>query len=186
MAGSAFSVLLSGASPGTFQGGPSAGQQPPVCKLSSLSRETCRGPGLQTVRWQQKPGDRSHLAGHTLCSWPRSSLLFPDSPNRAGSALHAQLTTGRPQTQEGCAANPSAPQASTAKPHNQELLPSITQSKRSTRGGKKSAPCRRAGTCCQRADPAASHRGSCCCPLSSWGPALSLCRVRQEAKGKSK
>lgn len=142
----------------------------------STSTELCRAKGLACkVRWLQQAGAGSHLAGHTLISWPHSSLVSPKLPPE--DALHAQVTTGQPHV-----SHPRCRPSCT----DQELLPCITQSKGSTWGKERSQQCARgANPCCQLADPAA-QRWSCCCPLLSWGPGLSLCLVRQEAKGKSK
>ena len=70
---------------------------------------------------------------------------------------------------------------------DQELLPYITQSKGSTWGKKKSQHCARRGKymllACRSSSPTQKLLLN---PLLSWGPGLSSCLVRQEAKGKSK
>lgn len=76
-----------------------------------------KGSGPQAVRWLQKSRGCSHLAGHTLFSWPHSSLVSPNLPNWAESTLHARVARGQPHARKGCAAKPFPSQASTAKPH---------------------------------------------------------------------
>lgn len=72
------------------------------------------------VRWLQKSGGGSHLAGHMLFFWQRSSLVCP-KPHKRGRARPSRPGRAVPQAShaygKGCAAKPSATQASTAKPH---------------------------------------------------------------------